>query len=250
MKLRSSMINDFDICPARYEAIWVNEVANPPGSAATTGTNFHKWATVFFDVIERSVLDELHLREDIESYLVERSIKEDWDEDLLHNCKNFVEFEADHLLRLRNVMDDADEVWKYFVPYKREINFETERVMGTIDRVDHLRDGTLMIMDYKTGRPNNTVHRRQVTWYAHNANRIDLFDGLTVSRGSILWTREPRFWAFDFSSRTLSAINRRIIAMNKCKKDKYYPYKPSGLCPYCPIFQECPAIVDWGKYGI
>ncbi len=249
MKLRNSMLNDFSNCPAKYKAIWIDEIPNPSSAAAIVGTNFHTWATVFFDVIQRAELEEIHLKEKLIEYFMEKTTKEDWSEALLHHCVNFIKFETEHLMKLRGTFEDLDEVWRYFIPYKLELKFETEEFSGTIDRVDLLLDGTLMITDYKTGRPDNTAHRRQVTWYAYHANRIDLFDGLTVSKGAVLWTREPRFWKFDFSSRTIGAINKRIAAMNECKKEGYYPHKPSGLCPYCPVFQTCPAIIDWGKYG-
>ncbi len=244
------MINDFSICPARYKAIWLDGVPNVAGEAAMIGTLFHDWATEFFDIVERDAVESMFTIADLTAYFRAASVDEGWSQSLLDCIYNYIDFEVDHIIRLRDLFKgDNEQVWSYFIPYEREFKWESSRSEGTIDRIDLLTDGNLLIWEYKTSRrPQPTAHRRDVTYYATECNHFEIFGDKKVTLGGVMWVRVPQFWTFDFHTRTIQAINKRIRDMNKCKKDNYYPCKVTSMCIYCPKMKLCPAIIDGVAY--
>jgi hypothetical protein len=244
------MINDFDVCPARYKAVWVDKVTSGPNEAAHVGTMFHDWASDFFDFVDKTHMEEMKTEADLTEYLVAATTDPRGHPLLLTCCYNFIDFEVKHLMMLRKLFEgDKEKVWFYWVPYEVERYFETDEFEGTIDRVDNLTDGNLLIWEYKTTRaPHPTEHRRDVSWYADIANKKNLFDGKRVTMGGVMWVQVPQFWTFEISDRTIAAINKRIADMNKCHKEGYFPFIVTPLCPYCPVFGSCPAIRDPNYY--
>jgi len=245
-KLRKSKIEDFDYCPGRYKAIWIDGITTE-SEVAGIGQVFHDWTGDFFDVLDRGEVAGLLREEDIQAYFMQH-VDESWPERLILGCTNFCKFETEHLLMLRQTFASEENVWYYFVPAHVEFEWETPTSTGTVDRISNLTDGTYMATDYKP-KVRTTKHRREVTWYAENLNRYEILDA-PVTLGSVYGYLTNQHWIFQLHKRTLQAINNRIKAINECHRTGVFPLKVGNHCMFCPIFGECIAIkegVDWEK---
>ena len=81
-------------------------------------------------------------------------------------------------------------------PLELDFNGKTIRMSGSIDRVDRLPDGSISIIDYKTGKPNhyreNIKKKLQPYLYARAAERLD--QDLKVKKAGYLFLKNSAFY--------------------------------------------------------
>jgi len=81
-------------------------------------------------------------------------------------------------------------------PVTLDINGKTVQLSGSIDRVDKLRDGSISIIDYKTGKPNHYREHLEIKLqpylYAQAAKQLDR--ELEVSKAGYLFLKDTAFY--------------------------------------------------------
>ncbi len=81
-------------------------------------------------------------------------------------------------------------------PLEIDFNGKTIRMSGSIDRVDRLSDGSISIIDYKTGKPDhyreNIEKKLQPYLYARAAERLD--QDLQVKKAGYLFLKNSAFY--------------------------------------------------------
>jgi len=139
-----------------------------------------------------------------------------------------------------------------------EFNFETTiwdiPVRGSIDRIDELADGTLRIVDYKTGKYYKPDPRYQDNYgpqlviYALAAEQkfgrkvtiaVDYFVGAKETH-EVSITEEAKS---EIHALAQSAWKR----LGEVRESQTAYFVPSGLCPWCPLVKICPAANEYAK---
>ncbi len=133
----------------------------------------------------------------------------------------------------------TNQIKKSFDDYKQLIKPLNEDffLSGKFDRIDELKDGSLRIIDFKTGRENQDQFQlnfykllselnfdkvvRTVSFYYLDKGRVENFDALNIDRKKIK--------------------DQILKKIKDIKNTKEFLPNPSGLCEYCDFLEICPA---------
>ena len=141
---------------------------------------------------------------------------------------------------------------KFWLSYQakppREILFLEKRfsfklgddtIKGTIDRVDRLADGTLEIIDYKTGRAKTKLEfkdKRQLILYQLF---LEEFLSERVSALSFYYLENGEKRSFTSSEKDLAKLRQEVGAEIAAIKKRNFAPTPSPLCAFCDFNSIC-----------
>jgi CRISPR-associated protein Cas4 len=110
---------------------------------------------------------------------------------------------------------------------------------GKIDRVDKLSDGTLEIIDYKTGNPKDKLDwedKRQLILYQLF---LEEFLKVKVNQLSYYYLDNGQKVSFVAKDKDQEKMRQEVIdEINEIKKMNFTP-KPSELCKFCDFNGIC-----------
>lgn len=143
-------------------------------------------------------------------------------------------------------IDDVDRVEPVGVELLLEAMVGGVRVRGILDRLDRAEDGSLVVVDYKTGRaPAPAYERARLAGVHLYALLCELVLGERPSEVRLLHLREPTVITSRPTEQVLRAHERRTVAVwdavtRACRTGDFRP-RPSGLCGTCQFRAFCPA---------
>ena len=112
-------------------------------------------------------------------------------------------------------------------------------IKGAIDRVDRLSDGTLEIIDYKTGNPKEKLEytdKRQLILYKIF---LEEFLGTKVSLLSYYYLEGGYKTSFVAKDKDVEKLRLEVLAEIAEIKKSNFPPNPSELCKYCDFRDIC-----------
>jgi putative RecB family exonuclease len=143
-------------------------------------------------------------------------------------------------------LEDPDRIDVVGVELLLEATIGGVRVRGILDRLDRAEDGSLVVVDYKTGRaPAPAYERARLAGVHLYALLCELVLGERPSEVRLLHLREPTVIASSPTEPVLRAHERRTRAVwnavtRACRSGDFRP-RPSGLCGSCQFRSYCPA---------
>ncbi len=152
--LSYSQIETFKTCPLHYKLKYIVKVPTPQTASQSFGTSIHAAMKHFYDVVASSAYESVKLGEKPGEKLIHNCLKENWLNKGFENKIHEAEFFAKGKMYLSGYLEHGFD--KNITPALMEEKFtlpldETLKIGGTIDRVDILSDGTIEVIDYKTG---------------------------------------------------------------------------------------------------
>ncbi len=117
---------------------------------------------------------------------------------------------------------------------------------GVIDRLDLRPDGTLVVVDYKTGlAPRLRDEKARLAGVHLYAFLVEQALGVRPARVELLHLREPLVLSSVPNERSRAGLQRRASAIwsaieKACATDGFQPRR-SGLCSVCAFRDRCPA---------
>jgi len=120
-------------------------------------------------------------------------------------------------------------------------------VRGRVDRVDRLPDGTLAVVDYKTGKfPRDVARFRAAELsppvYARGA--AEAFAGIPVSRVELVYLATMERVTFEVDDAWLAhgeaLLASRVGRLQEAERAGEFAARPSGLCRTCDFRTRCP----------
>ena len=112
-------------------------------------------------------------------------------------------------------------------------------IKGAIDRVDKLPDGTLEIIDYKTGNPKEKLEyadKRQLILYKIF---LEEFLKIKVSKLSYYYLEGTYKTSFEAKEKDVEKLRQEVLdEITEIKKGNFPP-NPSELCKYCDFRDIC-----------
>lgn len=112
-------------------------------------------------------------------------------------------------------------------------------IKGAIDRVDKLPDGTLEIIDYKTGNPKDKLvytDKRQLILYKIF---LEEFLKISVSKLSYYYLEGTYKTSFEAKDKEVEKLRQEVLEEISEIKKGNFPPNPSELCKYCDFRDIC-----------
>lgn len=155
--------------------------------------------------------------------------------------------DAQHLARNAFLLEDPTQVTAVGLELKLEARTPDGLVLrGVIDRLDLRPDGTLVVVDYKTGAaPRPADEKARLSGVHLYAFLVQQAFGVRPARVELLHLREPMVLASTTTERSQAGLRRRTSAIwsaieRACATDGFQPRR-GPLCSVCAFRDRCPA---------
>jgi putative RecB family exonuclease len=245
--LTPSKVTAFTNCPLAFRFSVIEHRPEPPSPHAVKGTLVHAALEGLFwnhEAVGRT--------EDAAGWELDRAWKE------LASDPEFIAlglhdddaaaFLADARLLIANYfrLEDPRTVHTVGVELGVEIEQDGMRLRGIIDRLDIGPDGSLTVIDYKTGRaPSERFEQGRMSGIQTYALLCERVLGQAPAEVRLLHLRDPIVIAAVATPQTLRGQQRRTSAVwgaieRACVTEDFRP-KVGPLCQFCHFKPSCPA---------
>ncbi len=222
----------FDACRLRYRYQYLDRVSPRLRPGDTAGSLVHRVLCDFFSKLPRKERTEARLIQLFEA---------GW-EALSPRYKRVPGVEAlreSSLQQLRNFARYQDLKAE---PFAVEAYFQTEvapgvTLFGRMDRIDEERDGSLHIIDYKTGAQPDEVDVKQLRLYAI---MVEHELGRTVTAASFWYLDDGQVWTIDLSEEDkYRALEEMLASVEGMRTATEFPPTIGQHCGHCPYLHHC-----------
>lgn len=169
--LSYSQIETFKTCPLHYKLRYIYRIPTPPSASISFGVSMHETFNEFFKLVKNGAKPT--------EKLIHEILKNNWIDEGFDSKKHEHKFFEKGKVYLTGFLKES------FNPKNLPILLEqkfvvpldtTLKIGGTIDRVDQLKDGSIEIIDYKTGATipsqKEVDNNLQLSFYALAATKI------------------------------------------------------------------------------
>jgi putative RecB family exonuclease len=245
--LSPSKIASFKSCALAFRFSIIDRLPEPPSVPAVKGTLVHS-------ALERLFWNHPPGQRSVEAGVAELSsaweiLQEDPEVIGLAltapKAAAFVD-DAEVLLRKYFEIEDPNQVDAVGVELMLETELNGLRLRGIIDRLDRAPDGSLVVIDYKTGRAPSESHEQSRLGGVHFYSLLcEQVLGIRPSEVRLLYLRQPLVITATASDQTVRGLKQQTTAMwsaiqRACDTEDFRP-KPSTLCSWCSFQAYCPA---------
>lgn len=235
-----SALQAFDICPLHYKARYILGIPSAPSSAQSFGITLHRTLSEFYKRAEK--------KEPVTKKILLEILNTEWVSDGYQSKGHESEAKTRAQFILGNYFkDNFDHKTK---THDIEMSFTFRlandlRIIGTIDRVDQLPDGTIEIIDYKTGTVNprtKASYMFQLGLYGLAASRINkpfLKQNLDKIKLSLLYLDTGEKISRTVTEKELKETENKIIEKVKKIEESDFKCNKNILCANCEYRMLC-----------
>ena len=245
--LSPSKITSFTNCPLAFRFSVVEHLPEPPSAAALKGTLVHRALELLFTDYPRGLRSRAAARASLDTA---------WRE--LREGEELGELELDEVARAAFIADAGELVNRYFEledpnavhAVGLELNLSTSlegvTVRGIIDRLDELDDGSLVVVDYKTGRaPSIEQSKSRLGGVQMYALMCEAELGRRPAVVRLIYLRDRVVISAVPTDQAMRGTRQRALGVwsaieRACRQDDFRP-NPSSLCRFCAFQAYCPA---------
>ncbi|MFA5024354.1 MAG: ATP-dependent DNA helicase, partial [Patescibacteria group bacterium] len=247
-----SQLAAFSTCPLQYKFAFILRVPAPTDKASLIfGRVLHNTLYNFFlpliaDQKKQANLFGDNKKSNSQELLDEKRLldiyQEFWQTDGYHNKEErelYYKKGLDSLKKFLAAYQKAAATEILFLEKKFSFQIGAETVKGTIDRVDKLADGTLEIIDYKTGKSKTKLdfnEKRQLILYQLF---LEEFLQIKVSALSYYYLESGEKFTFTPTEKEIDRLKEEVVSeITEIKKRQFIP-KPSMMCNFCDFNTIC-----------
>lgn len=245
--LSPSKITAFTNCPLAFRFSVIERLPEPPSPAALKGTLVHRALELLFSERDQGARTPAVAQDALDSA---------WDE--LRDGDELDALGLDEASTAAFLADSRVLVGRYFEledpttvrTVGLELNLSTElggvTVRGIIDRLDELEDGTLAVVDYKTGRsPRVEQSKSRLGGVQLYALLCEAVMGRRPSVVRLLYLRDRIAISAEPTDQAMRGTRQRALgvwsAIERACRDGDFRPNPSGLCRFCSFQAYCPS---------
>jgi putative RecB family exonuclease len=245
--LSPSKITAFTNCPLAFRFSVVEHLPEPPSPAALKGTLVHRALELLFAE---------HANGSRSRTAAQASLERAWQElqegDELAGLGLDEAAGAAFLADARELVDryfeleDPDAVRAVGLEMSLSTDIDGVTVRGIIDRLDELDDGSLVVVDYKTGRaPRHEQSRSRLGGVQMYALMCEAELGRRPAAVRLIYLRDRVVISASPTDQAMRGTRQRALGVwaaieRACSQDDFRP-NPSGLCRYCAFQAYCPS---------
>ena len=245
--LSPSKITSFTNCPLAFRFSVVDHLPEPPSVAALKGTLVHRALELLYTDNDRG---------DRTRSAAQVSLERAWHE--LIEGDELGELGLDEVATAAFISDAGELVNRYFEledpngvnAVGMELNLSTSlegvTVRGIIDRLDELEDGSLVVVDYKTGRaPSVEQSKSRLGGVQLYALMCEAELGRRPAVVRLIYLRDRVVISAVPTDQAIRGTRQRALGVwaaieRACRQDDFRP-NPSSLCRFCAFQAYCPA---------
>jgi putative RecB family exonuclease len=172
----------------------------------------------------------------------------------LHARSDLTETAAVFAHRIFSIEDPSDQ--RCLTEGTLEVQTDTWDITGRYDRLDYNADGTVTIIDYKSGKPaQKRDHRDRLRPLMLYAGMYEiLHPGIKVRDVELMYLRStpkgkiPVVVSAKVDEHEIDGGFLRVEAMAESimhSTETEFRPKPGFLCPWCAYSAQCPAGTEW-----
>ena len=245
--LSPSKITAFTNCPLAFRFSVVEHLPEPPSPAALKGTLVHRALEVLFTEYPPGSRSRDAAQKALDAAWRELQDGDELDGLRLDETETIAFLVDARVLVDRYLeLEDPDGVRAIGL----ELNLSTEidgvTVRGIIDRLDELDDGSLAVVDYKTGRaPRTEQSKSRLSGVQMYALMCEAELGRRPSVVRLLYLRDRIVISAAPTDQAMRGTRQRALGVwsaieRACKEDDFRP-NPSSLCRFCAFQAYCPS---------
>ena len=240
--LTPSKVAAFKDCALAFRFSAIDRLPDPPTAATAKGTVVHL------------ALERLFARYEPGGRTVEAALTElDVAGSLVLSDPEYADIDAaavldqaEPLVRNYFALEDPNAVRAIGLELRLEATLGSMRLRGIIDRLDLEADGSLTVVDYKTGRAPGVAYEQNklggVHFYAWLCEQVL---GRRPARVQLLHLAEPMVIESLPTEQSVRGMAVRAGAVwaaveRACEREDFRP-KPGRLCDWCAYKAHCPA---------
>ena len=245
--LSPSKITAFTNCPLAFRFSVVEHLPEPPSPAALKGTLVHRALELLFTECPPGSRSRDAAQKALDAAWRELQDGDELDGLRLDEAETIAFLVDARVLVDRYLeLEDPDGVRAIGL----ELNLSTEidgvTVRGIIDRLDELDDGSLAVVDYKTGRaPRTEQSKSRLSGVQMYALMCEAELGRRPSVIRLLYLRDRIVISAAPTDQAMRGTRQRALGVwsaieRACKEDDFRP-NPSSLCRFCAFQAYCPS---------
>ena len=244
--LSPSRAGDFKTCPQLFKFRAVDRLPEPTSIYQARGTTAHLALQRLFDDPEQDRTPE-RLYDLFREAWTEIRGEEEF-EGLFESIDEERQWGLDSMDLLANYFSVEDP--RTFDPEGRELDMLEDLdgivIRGILDRMDRDEDGSLIILDYKTGKaPPERYALSAFFALKIYALLIRQRTGETPKEVHLLYLNGPTLYRLPIDDRQLDAMDGQLRALwkaiDRAMETDRYPARPGRLCDWCSFQDICPA---------
>ncbi len=238
-----SQLTCYEACPLNYKFIYILKIPTEDNASAVFGRCIHNCLRQYFvPLLESAYQESLFKTTQPDKKLFE----------LKHLLAHYARYWTDNGYESRQQADaykklGSDMLTNFhaalgddrpaiiFLEKKFKLKLAAYTLGGTIDRVDDLKDGTVEIIDYKTGNPIDEKKldykkKRQLLLYQA---AVEESLGKKVSKLSFYYMQNNQKISFTAKPEDIIKVKEEMIRLIERIKSGDFSLKKGGDCKYC-----------------
>ncbi len=239
LRLSPYAIGIYQQCPRRYKYHYIDGLIRQyrkPWPWLTMGQNVHDTLADFLGIIPvekrspETIVDLLRKKwEENREGFADTVEEEQWKEKALTQLRQFVNAQRIDIQPL--MLERFHEA-----PVADNLILN-----GRIDRIDLVGDGSIHVIDYKTGNMLGEADSFQLFVYVLILSRTLSYP---VSKASYLYLANNKWYHFPITADDIENARDKVLEIaTQIKQEQTYPEATSKLCQFCDFLEIC----DKGK---
>ncbi|QQG52466.1 MAG: UvrD-helicase domain-containing protein [Candidatus Falkowbacteria bacterium] len=253
-KFSFSQLAAFATCPLQYKFAFILKIPAASDKASLIfGRVLHNTLYNFLlpilsetKKIQASLFADEKIKPKIEDLINAKRLnvlyQEFWQPDGYQNKEEREAYLQKGRLALNRFFDDYQKnppAEIIFLEKKFSFKIGADVIKGTMDRVDRLADGSLEIIDYKTGKSKTKLEfkdKRQLILYKIF---LEEFLGEKVSQLSYYYLESGEKFSFNATEKEIEKLKSGVLEEIAAIKNRNFAPKPSPMCEFCDFRTIC-----------
>ncbi|MGD0942865.1 MAG: PD-(D/E)XK nuclease family protein [Acidimicrobiales bacterium] len=244
--LSPSKITAFTNCPLTFRFSVIEHLPEPPSPAALKGTLVHRALELLFTDYRAGSRSRSAAQASLDRAWQELRAGVELEALKLDGAETAA-FIADarELVSRYFELEDPDTVRAVGLELHVSTDLDGVTVHGIIDRLDELDDGSLVVVDYKTGRaPRSEQSRSRLSGVQMYALMCEAERKVRPAVVRLLYLRDRIVVSATPTDQTMRGTRQRALGVwsaieRACREDDFRP-NPSSLCRFCAFQAYCP----------